>query len=430
MENRVGAELIVPRSATRPGGKNWMLAGMLLLGIIVSLGGGTERAVASPSAEGATTPFQVERHGFNFVNGFDGDILIDLPIFGRVNLGPTSYGLCGGMTFAAVDTFLGTGTAPNDTVAPPSGSALRSYLYNRQTESLRRDNFHLVRQLFDWMGRPIDTRLGVTGLHVLSDREFKRVISARLDEGRPVPIVLVNADIDDFRGNPQRAFSKNHQVLAIGYRLHQKPGDDEWDILIYDPNFPNEVHTLHTGQRIQTDASGNRTHAERFRGLFASPYAYERPYWVPDWNVIPVGLNTLLHAAGDNISFVRSGNPDSFWFRALPNHTAAFRTPTREGLYRLRRIAFNYEIAPGDYTFQVWLLSRNTNGQILRQRIDDGIYILGRQKFQSNRKLVEIDREVKDFEIVFQKGNQLRGAAANDDWLLLGNITLEIAPAP
>jgi hypothetical protein len=140
--------------------------------------------------------------------------------------------------------------------------------------------------------------------------------------------------------------------------------------------------------------------------------------------------DALINAGGDILTKVQPGNPFSFWFRATPGHTAAFRTQTASGHYIFKSVAFNYEIAPGDYTFQVLLVYCDNKGVVTQQRIDDGIYTLGRQRFQSNRKVVAVNKEVDNFQTVFRKGNQLTGQAANDDWLLLGNIVLELAPAP
>ena len=38
--------------------------------------------------------------------------------------------------------------------------------------------------------------------------------------------------------------------------------------------------------------------------------------------------------------------------------------------------------------------------------------------------------DVEDFQIVFEKGNQLSGTAANDDWALVGNISVSASLAP
>lgn len=138
----------------------------------------------------------------------------------------------------------------------------------------------------------------------------------------------------------------------------------------------------------------------------------------------------LIHVSGDNITSIQASNPVSFWFRASPGDTAAFRTQTGYGRYLLKQVAFNYEIAPGDYTFRVHLRYVDNRGNPVNVRIDDGLYTLGRQKFRNNRKKINLEQEVEDFQIVFHKGNQLSGSAATDDWLLLGDIKLNADLAP
>lgn len=268
-------------------------------------------ALAAPAQrpEGAATNFDVLRHGFHFTNYFEGDILVDVPAVGRVDLGDTSYGLCGGMTYAALDTFVAHGATPAvvdpSSGTPPEiqpGTPLRSWLYDRQVDTFKADEGFLVRRLIAWGWRPIQSRWGVTGLHVLSDREFKRKIAERLDAGRPVPLCLIKADVDDYLpgwdGLVPEGFTKNHQVLAIGYRLVAKTDAmaKHWAIDIYDPNHPDEVHTLHyhEDKRVQTVRSVGgklvddpddvaRHRVGGFRGFFVTPYAPKLPYWVkPD----------------------------------------------------------------------------------------------------------------------------------------------------
>lgn len=143
--------------------------------------------------------------------------------------------------------------------------------------------------------------------------------------------------------------------------------------------------------------------------------------------------DALLYVSGDNTSNVLLGEgPAQFDFRAAPGHTAAFGTQIGYGLYLFKGMAFNYEIAQDDYTFQVHLVYFDVHNQQVDIRIDDGIYVLGRPKFSTNRKVITlpIPKEVEDFQIVFQKGNQLPGSAASDDWVRLGNITLDTSLAP
>src|SRR5439155_12990284 len=79
--------------------------------------------------ESASTGFDPRIHGFHFINSFTGRILIDIPLIGTRDLGPTSYGLCGGMSYAALDNFIYGGQIPSDRSPPVSDTPLRSYIY-------------------------------------------------------------------------------------------------------------------------------------------------------------------------------------------------------------------------------------------------------------------------------------------------------------
>jgi hypothetical protein len=141
----------------------------------------------------------------------------------------------------------------------------------------------------------------------------------------------------------------------------------------------------------------------------------------------------LVHVGGDNIVRINpAGSPGTFWFRATPGSTAAFGTQMTFSRYLVEKVSFQYEIAPNDDTFQVHMVYYDNFGKLVDQRIDDGIFVLGRQKFASNHKTItlQVPQEVEDFRIVFQKGNQLSGAGAEDDWALLGNITIQTSMAP
>ncbi|HZD30289.1 MAG TPA: hypothetical protein VE779_01380, partial [Candidatus Angelobacter sp.] len=129
--------------------------------------------------------------------------------------------------------------------------------------------------------------------------------------------------------------------------------------------------------------------------------------------------DVLVYVRGDNITQLNpTGSPGTFWFRAQPGGAAAFGTQTGFSRYLVQQVAFQYEIAPDDYSFQVHLVYYDDYGNLVDQRIDDGVYVLGRQKFAHNHKVIDlrVPQEVEDFRIVFQKGNQLSGAAASDDW--------------
>ena len=142
--------------------------------------------------------------------------------------------------------------------------------------------------------------------------------------------------------------------------------------------------------------------------------------------------DALVHVSGDNISSPDSTNPASFRFRAASGHSAAFGTQVVPGLYLLKQIAFNYEIAANDYSFQVHLIRYDQMGNLVDLRIDDGIYKLGRHMLATNRKVITFPTplEVEDFQIVFQKENNLSGIPALDDWALLGKLAVDASRAP
>ncbi len=244
---------------------------------------GPTLAWADPNPNGASSKFRIMQHGFNFKNNFRSKMIVDLPGFGRVDLASNRYGLCGGMIYSAHDSYWVESTTGRQTKTPDQadgkipnqGSKLRTYIWDRQMDSLKKDNWRAVRKLLDWMKKPLDDKkvAGVRvskGLKTLTKREFSNKIAPRIDKGWAVPLLLVNAKYGD-----KNAFTRNHQVLAIGYQLHTRSdGKQEWDIRIYDPNCPDLVKTLHTGSR--TNTCGNT----KFRGLFVTQYRGQKPYWV------------------------------------------------------------------------------------------------------------------------------------------------------
>jgi hypothetical protein len=280
---------------------------MQLVPILIALSAAGGGSSASSAPASAATAFDPRVHGFDFVNTYAGDILVDVPLVGRVDLGDSPYGLCGGMSFAALDSFYAGVEVPNyaggaEDAPPPaefaSGEPLRSFVYGRQMDSLRADDARLVRRLVTWIPRPIHSNWLVTGLAELTKRAFDDKIRPALDQGCPVPLCLVKADFDDMLPDPLNptlppaGFTKNHQVVAIGYRRHEV-GPDHWDVDIYDPNYPDEVHTLHLKLRVQTarvqsdgslyddadDPDENRR--GRFRGFFRTPYEAGDVPWAP-----------------------------------------------------------------------------------------------------------------------------------------------------
>jgi hypothetical protein len=278
-----------------------------LLALPSSAGGGAPTAAAplgDPASAEAASAFDARRHGFRFVNAFAGDVLVDVPLVGQVDLGDAAYGLCGGMTWAALDGFAAGAEAPagggaDGSEPPESGTKLRSYLYGRQVDSLEADDAYLVRTLLAWSWRPVKSSLLWTGLLELSIEEFEERIAPSLDAGRPVALCLVRSDVRDYVPSGEslgaEGFLENHQVLAIGYRRCAATAGmgEHWGIDVYDPNAPRSVCTLHfsaegRAETLKSDADGalvaapddpTRNVIGGFRGFFATPGKTRQPYW-------------------------------------------------------------------------------------------------------------------------------------------------------
>jgi hemolysin type calcium-binding protein len=231
------------------------------------------------------TQFDREKHAFHFVNYFTYPLKAHLPVVGDVNFGAVPYGLCGGMTYAAADTFNFGGMAPSDTQPPAYKSDLQKALLDRQLDSLTADNAKTLRTFLDWQLTPLDDKkiaghTLIVGLTTRTRRQLNDKILPRLRDGKVVPLGMVKVD------GTQPPWH-NHQVLAIGSFVREDTGEKV--VKLYDPNFvagtndDDGITYLQMDQRRQThDADGlDRVESHRWRGVFTTPYSAKRPYWVP-----------------------------------------------------------------------------------------------------------------------------------------------------
>lgn len=201
------------------------------------------------------TTFRPRVDGFRFANEFDWEPQELNPIRDRIRvatavvLGPlgdlaagaitdaldgAGFGLCGGMTFLALDYFKALqvlprgdvffGDAPVPDHSTPVGARLREQLWRRLDDSLDADadTFAelLVKQMVDATGAKEETA-----------RQFA-AIKEHLDDGNPVPVGLVGTTL-----NPL----EEHQVLAFDYDDHE---DGTGTLYVYDPNLPNLWSTI------------------------------------------------------------------------------------------------------------------------------------------------------------------------------------------
>jgi len=177
--------------------------------------------------------FLPSRDGFAFDNAWPDQPAVVLPTpFGDIGIGNTGDGLCGGMTFAALDYWLAR-RAPG-LERPPADDPLLRYIVNRLI-----DSWHVpagVAQYYQWMSLPDgDVVIRLFGRQVVAERGLGwrtvRVqwpqIRKDLDRGLPVPIGVVTVASK----NP-KDLALNHQVLAFGYRTD----GTHVTLRVYDPN--------------------------------------------------------------------------------------------------------------------------------------------------------------------------------------------------
>jgi hypothetical protein len=230
-----------------------------------------------PEAFPGPLDFSPSGHGFHFVNNFPGYPLpVAVPGLPSLPMVPSNYGLCGGMSAAAADFFIMHRSIPNAAAAPPQGSLLHTYLYQRQISTFGGQG-ETVTKMAAWMAL---TDLGVTGTQRRTYDEFE-LIRAKLDDNIPVVLGLVYVS-----GAQTLEIWENHQVLAYGY---SEPSATSIHIKIYDPNYPDndnvriEAERVIVGKewvpgippRVQSVwglVSKNSENGKTVRGFFGTPY--------------------------------------------------------------------------------------------------------------------------------------------------------------
>lgn len=200
----------------------------LLLLIILSLG------INICRGQGAhNSGFNPRNNGFKFVNSFK-NTFVDV-----AGAKITTGGLCGGMSYTALDYYFTRTEMPRQTWMPQDRSPLHDYIYNRQVTSLLENVDRWTEltvnpfgwrtnEFFDW---------GLQGKNGGRLQELKSF----LDKGIPVPLGLEAVG--------SGGFGANHQVIAIGYDCGRYHGDlgpykEDFKIFCYNPNYPNEITTL------------------------------------------------------------------------------------------------------------------------------------------------------------------------------------------
>ncbi len=185
---------------------------------------------------------------------------------------PDSYGLCGGMAFAALDYFTydqppPRGRSVHDQPQHDSraGTALRNYLWRRQLDSLTANGAGYMQ----WMVM-LHTPLPGAGpgwLLSRTRREWQR-LKGFIDRGEPCTLGLIGTTTMPFN---------NHQVLALGY---DDQGDGTGTVYLYDMNCPGKEQTIildFRGKELVAQESCPSRPRGPLRGFFCQVYRPVRP---------------------------------------------------------------------------------------------------------------------------------------------------------
>ncbi|MCU0307400.1 MAG: hypothetical protein MUE51_06450 [Thermoleophilia bacterium] len=244
----------------------------------------THRAVVSRPPEDRVRVirrYHPRAHGFEFVNNFAVPIQVDLPGLPAVDLGQFRFGLCGGMSYSSLDTFLAGASRPATGTATPTSGPVFGELVERITDSLSGGVPPMLSRYATLQALPDDDVPGpfgttaLKGLRTTTIEEAAAIVPT-LDTGRPVPLGVI------FASGLQSPLG-NHQVLAIGHFTV----NGERVIEVYDPNFPaangddDGITYMWTAQRRQTSDRAGFADLTTFRGLFSAEPAYQQK--TPPW---------------------------------------------------------------------------------------------------------------------------------------------------
>lgn len=174
------------------------------------------------------TPFRPDKNGFKFINSFSNDFIPALDY--------RTQGLCGGMSYSALDYYFTKTPVPLQPFKPANGTVLANYLYDRQTNSIM-NNVDRWAELGFNPGGARDSEFFNWGLET---KPGSRIAELKSFIDRGVPCVL---------GMQGDGHTGSHQVIAYGYDMGRYTGNlgayqTDFKIFICDPNHPGESRTL------------------------------------------------------------------------------------------------------------------------------------------------------------------------------------------
>lgn len=232
------------------------LAGATLLGVAATFAWLFWPEAAQAGVRRARTtsnPIDFSKARLHFVNDFED------ATFGGLHF----PGLCGGMSFTALD-YWHAERSPDPTTVTPSteDDGLGQYIHDRQQDSLLAHPTNLA-SFIAMLADPSDDIVAKTTADA-----FDR-LKGLIDRGDPVPIGLAPSPwtIDA---------TSAHQVVATGY----EESPDGRIVHIWDPNYPNALHTALRQAAQETRwvewGDGGET-GDVWRGFFVEAYSPEDP---------------------------------------------------------------------------------------------------------------------------------------------------------
>lgn len=205
------------------------------------------------------TRFIPQIHGFKFDNSGFHLTAADLGLDSDVAV-TQDFGLCGGMSFAALDRFFSERQVEARTDTPDSADPLFNELLTRQIDTLRDG---VWKKVLNWQSAPDMGHL--IRKHSVGYRTKKEwpTIKEKLDSGIPITLCLIC--VEGYTANP----TKNHQVVAY----HYEERDERIFIWVYDPNHPGDPQFISVNlEENNIDGQHSSPHLERLRGFFPIDY--------------------------------------------------------------------------------------------------------------------------------------------------------------
>jgi hypothetical protein len=210
-------------------------------------------------------------HGFNFQNQFSGlpflfhKNLKICHLFNQFFFRKNSYGLCGGICFAALDYFYSGREIPLIDLDFGVGNFLHSYLFKRQNDT------------YGFLGKivlkfALWSFMSDATLQTKTHREFSN-IQLSLNQNKPVVLGLVYVHI-----SKSLAIWSNHQVIVYGYNADSQ----NKTLYLYDPNFPGSEDIVIELTRAKEGFECFQRNLQTnqmipVRGFFEIPYSFTLP---------------------------------------------------------------------------------------------------------------------------------------------------------